>query len=308
MGYNIPRHERGDVMRIEVLPVGATGSSMSFAHFGGEGDLIILIHGLGGNHLNWAGVGGALTPWGRVVAPDLPGFGLSPPPSRGHAHLQDHLAALNTLVESLSPRRPVTLVGNSMGGALAIHYAATWPEQVHKMILVAPAAPPPPSRQMDPAVLARFAALFVPGVGELWMKRTTSKYGPRRMAMGTLKQVTADLGRVDPTLVERHLEMATHRSTHMPWTHKAFLGSARSLLTHIVFQRGRYRAHVAGVKAEVLVIQGEKDRLVTVASSAQLKEWRPDWTLEQWPHVGHVPQMEDPEAFIRRFGEFVGRG
>jgi len=54
------------------------GETLHYADFGGEGPTLVLVHGLGGSYSTWLAVGTSLARRGRVVAPDLPGFGRSP--------------------------------------------------------------------------------------------------------------------------------------------------------------------------------------------------------------------------------------
>src|SRR5262245_64532379 len=78
----------------------------------------VLIHGLGGSHLSWVQVAPGLSGLGRVVAPDLPGFGRSPAAGRS-ARMMDLRRAIAGFVEQVATGE-VVLVGNSMGGLVAM--------------------------------------------------------------------------------------------------------------------------------------------------------------------------------------------
>ena len=129
---------------------------------------VVLVHGLGGSHLNWVGIAPALTRHRRVVALDLPGFGLSP--ALGRTTTVDHNAALLSRFIHEVVGRPVVLIGNSMGGMVSLLLTDRRPEQVVGLALIDPSLPMPPHRP-DPQVAAAFAVYAVPKVGETFLRQ-----------------------------------------------------------------------------------------------------------------------------------------
>ena len=106
--------------------------------YGGSGSPIVLVHGLGGSIPTWDAVGPALTGLGRVVALDLPGFGLSPPGNDWE--LETHAASITAFIDEFGHN--ATLIGNSMGALLAQMVAAENPDKVVALVLLSPATPP----------------------------------------------------------------------------------------------------------------------------------------------------------------------
>src|SRR4051812_46724805 len=108
-----------------------------YADFGGDGPPIVLVHGLGGSHLNWLPVAPALAAHGRVVPLDLAGHGRprsrKADPAKGlaarSAGVDDNRLLLGRFLDEVA-RGPATLIGNSMGGYLSIATAAAWPTKV----------------------------------------------------------------------------------------------------------------------------------------------------------------------------------
>src|SRR5437773_12474084 len=98
------------------------------ADFGGAGPTMVLVHGLGGSHANWLAVGPALAAHARVLAPDLPGFGRTPPAGRA-AHVHAGVAPVGSLPDPGAGGAAI-LVGHSMGGLIAMMPAAACPEKV----------------------------------------------------------------------------------------------------------------------------------------------------------------------------------
>ncbi len=125
--------------------------------YGGTGTRSSPIHGLGGAHLNWMPPAPGLTRTGHLIAPDLPGFGYTPP--RRSYSISSHAHAVVELLESLGV--PAVLMGNSLGGLVAIQIAASRPDLVDRLVLVAPAAPPRWDDERIDRVVAK--RLLVPG-------------------------------------------------------------------------------------------------------------------------------------------------
>src|SRR5690349_11680494 len=92
------------------------------ADYGGSGPTLLLVHGLGGSHVNWLSVGSSLAKGHRVLAVDLPGFGRTPIAGRS-ATMSAHSAVLAETVAQLADPE-LTLIGNSMGGLLSMAVAA----------------------------------------------------------------------------------------------------------------------------------------------------------------------------------------
>jgi pimeloyl-ACP methyl ester carboxylesterase len=76
---------------------------------------------------------------------------------------------------------------------------------------------------------------------------------------------------------------------------EAFLAASRSLM-RVVGLRGRYREMMASVRVPVMLLGGEADRLVPVASMREAAARNPGWETVILPGVGHTPQLEVPES------------
>src|SRR5437868_11009566 len=154
------------------------------ADFGGTGPTMVLVHGLGGSHANWLAVGAGLAAHARVLAPDLPGFGRTPLAGRS-ARVRANVELLDRLLDAVDGR-PAVLVGNSMGGLIAMMEAARRPERVAGLVLVAPAQPRTADAPLDRLVAARFASYALPLVGELAVRQRAARLGPRGLVLDFL--------------------------------------------------------------------------------------------------------------------------
>ena len=115
----------------------------------GQGPPLVLLHGVGASRAVWRRVTPALAEDRRVIAPDLPGFGESAPAANGF-ELDTAAAAL---ADPLAERAggPFDLLGNSLGGAVALRLAVARPDLVRRLVLAAPAGfAPGPRRAARP--------------------------------------------------------------------------------------------------------------------------------------------------------------
>ena len=273
------------------------GGPVHVADFGGTGPTMLLVHGLGGSHVNWAAVGPPLAAHARVLAPDLAGFGRTPLAGRS-AEVEANHGLLDRLVDALADG-PVILVGNSMGGLLAMLEAASHPDKVAALVLVGPAQPRPAGFPMwvDPRVAAMFAAYAFPGVGERFLRWRAERLGAEGLVDQTLGLCCVDRTRLSPDIVAAHVALARERLERMPYANAAFLQAARSMLAFLVRSR-LLTAMIRRIAAPALIVHGAHDRLVPIAASRALAALRPDWTLAVFDGVGHVPQLEAPDRFV----------
>jgi pimeloyl-ACP methyl ester carboxylesterase len=270
------------------------GGRTHLADFGGGGPVMVLLHGLGGSHVNWVRVGPKLAERARVVAPDLPGFGLSPPGGRSTT-VEANAAWVGRFLRE-EAEAPAILVGNSMGGLISILTGVLNPADVAGLILLDPALPLAPSEPRDMEVLLGFTAYMVPGVGEAFVRRRARVLGPEGMVRETFRVCTVDPSRVPEDVIRAHVDVTDARTT-MSWANPAVLRAARSML-RMLLRRRRFREVLERVRPPTLLINGAGDRLVKLAAARVASEVRPDWDFVPLDDVGHVPQLEDPDRTV----------
>jgi pimeloyl-ACP methyl ester carboxylesterase len=268
---------------------------VSYVDFGGDGrPPLLMVHGLGGNALNWMAVGPQLAKTHHALAIDLAGFGRTPL-FRRSAAVGANAGLVHSFIESVIGA-PVVLMGNSMGGHIAILEAADHPRLVTAMILVDPAIPGVHVYRQEPVLLGVMAALAIPAVAENLLDRRVRELGPERLVRQALALVCADASRVDPAIVEAHVQLTRERSNLGRQNGRAFLQASRSIGFRMADPRFWIRA--ARVRAPTLVVHGELDRIIPLAMARELVRRRPGWKLEVLEGAGHVPMMETPELFM----------
>lgn len=266
-----------------------------------DGPTFVLVHGLGGSHVNWFSVAPGLAERGRVLAVDLAGFGRTPPEGR-RCTIGANRRLLHAFIGATNAG-PAILVGNSMGGAISAIEAADEPESVAGLVLVDAAVPRALNGTPDARVAAAFATYLVPGVGERFMRTRAKALGVEGLVRETLKLCSVDASRIDPAVVEAQIALG-HERSKFAWTNKAFLEAARSLLRRLA-RREKFLASLQKISCPTLIIQGDKDRLVPLAATRAVAESRPDWTLEVFEDIGHIPQLEAPERWLETVNRWL---
>jgi pimeloyl-ACP methyl ester carboxylesterase len=256
----------------------------------------LYVHGLGGSSGNWTDLAGLLA--GRLAgqAVDLPGFGLSDPAPR--YSLAAFAGTVARWIE-YADRGPVHLVGNSLGGAVAVHLAGCRPELVRSLTLISPAMP-----FLDPrrSLQSRALPLLMLPRAERLAARLMARVEPEAMARQVIEACFGDPARLSDQRRAEALEEVRMRYAlaHYP---AAYLRTLRGLVLSFL------RAYLPGagslwriarrVAAPTLVIGGSSDRLVDVRVSPQVARLIPDSRLLMLRGVGHVAQIEDPHTVAR---------
>ncbi|MCP2015854.1 pimeloyl-ACP methyl ester carboxylesterase [Deinococcus sp. HSC-46F16] len=107
---------------------------------------VVLIHGSDGVALDWpvSPLWNALAPHARLIAPDRPGHGHTPARPGTPVTVEVNVRRLAAVLDALEVRQPVLLLGHSYGAAVALAFAAQFPERVRGLVLVSPTAYPVP--------------------------------------------------------------------------------------------------------------------------------------------------------------------
>ena len=281
------------------------GGPVHWVDFGGPAGAppIVLVHGLGGSHLNWVRVARPLTERNRVVALDLPGFGFSPAAGRATS-IEANAKVLDRFINEIIGG-PVILMGNSMGGAITILESAASPHAVTAVVLVDPALPRP-VEVPDPLVAAQFLMYAVPGVGEAFMNISRRSTTDRELVERVINLCFADPRRAPRELMDAATELGAYRRLHLPKQNAAFLQAARSIVRAGLRPR-QFKHTMRSLVQPVLLIHGDRDRLVPITAARIAAAANPRWDTEFLHDVGHTPQLENPDAVIRAVERWLDR-
>jgi pimeloyl-ACP methyl ester carboxylesterase len=249
---------------------------------GNIGAPVILIHGLGASADIWMHNVEALAKQHRVYALDLAGFGRSDKPGPSFSSL-DYTPFLDDFINALNMDR-VSLVGQSLGGGIALHYAMQFPEKVDKLVLVDNAG-------LGKEVIWTLRLMSFPLVGELF------SYPSRRGVEIFFKLAVRNRALVTKDLVDLYYDIFSQ-----PGSQQWFL----RILRQIVNLRGA-REEILGpimnnlqkITQPALIIWGEKDRVLPLKHAFFAKERLRDAKLEIMEGCGHIPFFERSEEFNR---------
>lgn len=232
-----------------------------------RGPIAVCIHGLSTSSYVWRGLAKGLALMGfRVLVYDHYGRGLSD----NAAGRQDAAFFLQQLSDLLAFERvdePLTVLGYSMGGAIATHFASAYPGKVEQLILIAPAG-----MQDITSGRATFARDW-PVIGD-WLFLLVYPYTLRR---GLSAEANMD-GSVEGINAMQHAE--TERRGYFP----AILSSLRGVLRDTT--KEQHKA-IADADIPVLAIWGENDAVIPLSSKDKLAKWNPDAQQVVVPGAGH---------------------
>ena len=248
----------------------------------GDGTPVLLLHGYADSADTWRLVLDRLARRGqRALAVDLPGFGKADRLRSDPVLPQLDAFAAEAVAYVGGPRRPVIAVGNSLGGCISLRLAERRPQHVEGVVAVAPAGLQM-SRllhlvQRDP-ILRSLLALPSP-VSSLVIQAAVARLY-RRLAFAVPE-------RVDPAVVSA---FTSHHSDRM--TVSRYLEVAHRLIPEL-----REPYELARITARVLLIWGDRDRLVFHHGAQRILDTVRGARMELLRGVGHCPQVEVPDRF-----------
>ncbi len=249
----------------------------------GEGSPLLLVHGFGGAAWNFDELAPLLT-GRRLIIPDLPGHGGSPPlPAPSIAGFADVLAEL---LDAEGVAR-ADVLGHSLGGAVALRLAMRRPERVRRLILAAPAGISSATRR---------AALTIGLVGVIQPGRLAGLCAGRIARSRRLRRLVFEPLEVSNS--EAFSERAVHGFLRAPTLHSDALGAGLAL------SADDPRRDLDRVRSPVLVLCGARDRQVPIEDGFEYAR-RLGGQFRAIADCGHLLIGERPDACARAVLEFL---
>jgi pimeloyl-ACP methyl ester carboxylesterase len=252
----------------------------------GQGETVLCVHGLGGTKASFLPTVAALADSYRVVAMDLPGFGESNKPIGAPYNAAWFARSVFSLMDALEVER-AHVVGNSMGGRVAIEAGMTDVDRVESLVMLSPALAWLRDRRWAPVIKALRPEL---GLVQLAPKQITEGL-VRRMIPGAQKGWAA--AGVDEFL----------RTYFQPRGRAAFYAAARNIYLDEPHGDDGFWTRLADLAPRSLFVWGRNDYLVPIAFMKHVEAVLPEARHLELD-CGHVPQLEAPRethAAIRRF-------
>jgi len=257
----------------------------------GEGPLLLLVHGMAGSSETWKHVMPALAERFTVLAPDLLGQGQSDKP-RGDYSLGAHANMLRDLLDALGHER-ATLIGQSLGGGVAMQFAYQFPERCERLVLVN-------SGGLGREVTFYLRMLTVPGFESVFPLFCT----PGLRDAGNRVAAWLGLAGVRSTPAREEV-WRSYASLADAESRRAFFRSLRDVIDlggQAVSALGRlHRA----AELPTLIVWGARDPFIPVSHAIVAHEAIPGSRLEIFGEVGHYPHCEAPERFVDVLFDFI---
>lgn len=263
--------------------VSIDGQTLSYLERPGDGEVIVLVHGFGANKDNWTRFIKYIPRDYRVLAFDMPGHGDNEKlPDR--TYTIDYMASsLDQAMNKLGISR-FHLAGNSMGGWISIFYAARNPGKVMTLCL------------LDNAGLQNVSP------------------EPSDLALAILKGKSP----LTPTTQEEYdelMEYAFHNKPFIPWPITSVL--ADNAIENSEFNKKMWKEFttqstdiypmLADLNLPVLVIWGDRDRILHVSTTELLRKSLRDKEIIIMKDCGHLPMLERPHETAGYYVAFLGR-
>lgn len=254
-----------------------------------EAPLLVLVHGLGGSHIDWMAIAPALSTQARILVIDLVGHGLTPRGDRA-ADVESHRRLVSAFLGTVAGA-PAILVGHSMGGLVCALQAAREPETVAGLVLIDPALPNGMRGKANLKVLLSYLLCMMPGLGEWYLPWRWNHSTPEREVRRALAASCFDPSRVPDEVFKAGVELS--QLIDRRDTDAAYLQSTRSLCSLLLRPRTS-EAALDEINHPVLLLHGDRDTLVPLAAAHRRCSAHPDWCLDVAQGVGHAPMLEVP--------------
>jgi pimeloyl-ACP methyl ester carboxylesterase len=258
----------------------------------GQGPVVLLVHGMAGSSMTWRRIIPALARHFTVIAPDLLGHGESGKPRRGEYSLGAQANFLRDLLHVVGHQR-ATVVGQSLGGGVAMQLAYQFPERCERLVLVGSGGlgrevnlllrllSLPGAEYVFPLVCTPwmrdagnvFASWFyrvglrvAPAIEEVWRSYASLADADARKAFFRTLQAVVDLGGQSVTATDR-----LYLTAHLP----------------------------------TLLVWGARDPFIPVSHAVAARDAMPGSRLEVFDEVGHFPHCEASERFVEVLVDFM---
>lgn len=251
----------------------------------GQGPVVVFLHGSGSGasgYSNFKGNYPQLLEQGyRVILPDLLGFGYSDKPADIEYPLDLFVECVKQTLDHIGVEK-CTLVGNSLGGAVALKFALDYPRQVEKLVLMAPGGLEDQPDYFKMPGMAHVAQVFM----------SPEPVTPARLRELFVKAFVVDPACVDGALVEERWQLMQLQNPQVMRAMKVPNLSAR----------------LGEIKCPALALWGINEQIMPETGILKLAKGVPDLRLVTVPHCGHWVMIEHRELFNRLVLDFLKNG
>jgi 3-oxoadipate enol-lactonase len=250
---------------------------------GGAGRVLLLVHGFPLDHTMWRRQIDHFSAFCRVIAPDLRGFGASPPPpglDTQPAAMRTYADDLNLLLDRLEIREPIVYCGLSMGGYIGWQFWQKYAQRVAGLVAC------------DTRAIADVPQA---AAGRETLARHVLEAGTDPVAEAMLPKL------FDPEMTARHPQVVAETRAAIGRASRA--GVAAALRGMAI--RPDVTDMLGGINVPTLIVVGEHDVISPVAEMRGIAEKIPGAEFVRIPTAGHMSPLENPAAFNAALGKFL---
>jgi 4,5:9,10-diseco-3-hydroxy-5,9,17-trioxoandrosta-1(10),2-diene-4-oate hydrolase len=252
-------------------------------HEQGQGEVVIFLHGAGGGASGYSNFKGNYPEFAkagyRTIVPDLLGYGLSSKPDIPQYDLDFFVAGVKGMVDALGLKN-ITLLGNSLGGAVALGYALAYPDEVSRLILMAPGG----VEDLD-------TYLAMPGIANMFQIYQSGKTGAEAMRAVMTMQL------FDPSLLTDEII-----------NERAPIAATQTQAARSVLKVPNLTDRLHELKCPVFGFWGVNDHFNPVGGAAKLLDNCPQARMVLVNRCGHWVQVEHRDMFNRSCIDFLQKG
>ena len=267
---------------VDIAPVAGATQRIHY-HEQGQGEVVIFLHGAGGGASGYSNFKGNYPEFAkagyRTIVPDLLGYGLSSKPDIAQYDLDFFVAGVKGMVDALGLKN-ITLLGNSLGGAVALGYALAYPDEVSRLILMAPGG----VEDLD-------TYLAMPGIANMFQIYQSGKSGAEAMRAVMTMQL------FDPSLLTDEII-----------NERAPIAATQTQAARSVLKVPNLTDRLHELKCPVFGFWGVNDHFNPVGGATKLLDNCPQARMVLVNRCGHWVQVEHRDMFNRSCIDFLQKG
>ncbi len=266
----------------QAIPIGSLSLSVyrNSSNLGSDKPSVLMLHGYSADKSVWLRFAHHLADDYHIIIPDMAGHGKTGFNSEWDYSGPAQAARLQTLLDRLQVQK-VHIIGNSMGGFIAAHFARLFPERTITATLVNPSGVESPEPSEMGKMLAQGKNPF----------QINSHEDFKHFYSMTMAQPPLVPDFVKEAVAEKYMARRDELKVIFEDIH------LKDLLDD----------QLASIGSPVLIMWGALDQLIHVSSADVWQKGLPDSQLKIWPDIGHMPMLEIPEESAGVFREFMSR-
>jgi pimeloyl-ACP methyl ester carboxylesterase len=262
------------------------GASVNYVEIG-EGRPIVFVHGISGSWQNWLENLPHFGRGRRAIALDLPGFGASPMPS-WELDMPSYGRLLHDFCEKLGIEG-ATVVGNSMGGFIAVEAVTASPGRFERLVLVSAAGILNTWNPEERAVATAWAWKVF---GPQYARRSRFIVSRPRAREFVFRPFVRYPARLREDLLLEQIESGLKQAD-------GFGDALHAVIRHDIRER------LSEIAMPTMILWGQSDRVIPMAAALSYHRRIPHSRLEIFERTGHVPQLERPARFNAVLDDFL---